>query len=128
MEFGDRLKQLRLERKLTQKELGELLNLSDRVVGYYETNERFPRDPNTIKDIASYFNVTTDYLLGLSDVRNPYANNYIKLKTNNKVVDKDPLDGFDIAAHKIEPDKEFSQEQKEYIAKLVNDILKDKDN
>ena len=39
MKFGDRLKELRLLNNLTQKELGDKLNISDRVIGYYESNE-----------------------------------------------------------------------------------------
>ena len=66
MQFGDRLKELRLSRKLTQKELGDIFNISDRVIGYYESNNRFPKDQDTLVNIAEYFNVSIDYLLGKS--------------------------------------------------------------
>ncbi|MDA3731624.1 helix-turn-helix transcriptional regulator [Niameybacter massiliensis] len=64
MLFGDILKKLRLEKGITQKQLGEVIGISDRVIGYYESNNRFPKDEKVIKDLAAYFNVTTDFLLG----------------------------------------------------------------
>ena len=68
--FGDRLKLLRKNSGYTQKELGEKLNVSGRVIGYYESNERFP-DKDTLTDIADFFNVSVDYLLGRTDEKNP---------------------------------------------------------
>ncbi|MEG1135138.1 MAG: helix-turn-helix transcriptional regulator [Cellulosilyticaceae bacterium] len=64
MQFGDRLKALRKERKMTQRDLADCLNISDRVVGYYESNERFPKGAHTLTSIANVFNVSLDYLLG----------------------------------------------------------------
>ena len=49
MAFGDRLKSLRLEKGLSQRELGDLIGISDRVVGYYEANDRFPKDELILK-------------------------------------------------------------------------------
>jgi transcriptional regulator with XRE-family HTH domain len=70
--FGDRLKILRKKRKLTQKELGDIINVSDRVIGYYESNDRFPKDEHTLNIIADYFNVSVDYLLGRTHLPNLY--------------------------------------------------------
>lgn len=66
MRFGDILKQLREEKGITQKELGKYINVSDRVIGYYESNNRFPKDETILINIAKYFNVSLDYLVGLS--------------------------------------------------------------
>lgn len=63
MLFGDKLKQLRIEKGKTQKELSDILGVSDRVIGYYESNDRFPKDETILKKIADYFNVSVDYLL-----------------------------------------------------------------
>lgn len=67
MHFGDRLKELRKEKQLSQEQLSKILNISRRVLGYYETNERFPKDENTLKKIADFFDVTIDYLLGRTE-------------------------------------------------------------
>lgn len=68
MQFGDKLKELRLQKGLTQKQLGDLINISDRVIGYYESNDRFPKDPSTLKQIANIFNVSVDYLIGSNQI------------------------------------------------------------
>lgn len=64
MLFGDRLKELREKAGLTQSELGKLIGSSDRVVGYYEANDRFPRKAKTLQKISEVFKVSVDYLLG----------------------------------------------------------------
>lgn len=78
MLFGDRIKQLRNSAGLTQAELGKLIGVSDRVLGYYEANERFPRKQEVIAKFAEVFNVSVDYLLGtdgsfLQDSREEYG-------------------------------------------------------
>jgi Predicted transcriptional regulators len=76
MVFGTRLRQLREEKKITQKELAKYLNISDRVVGYYETNNRFPKDENMLKKLADFFDVSIDYLIGCTDIQNPYKSTF----------------------------------------------------
>lgn len=65
----NRIKELRTENKITQADLAKVLKISDRAVGYYENGEREP-DQDTLLQIANYFDVSVDYLLGVSDVRN----------------------------------------------------------
>lgn len=76
MSFGKNLKELRKAKSMTQKELGELLNLSERIIGFYESDERFPRGGETLKEIADIFNVSIDSLLG----RNEYHLNVYGLE------------------------------------------------
>lgn len=64
MLFGDRVRKLREQAGMTQAELGKIIGVSDRVLGYYEANERFPRKPEVISKLAETFNVSTDYLIG----------------------------------------------------------------
>lgn len=64
-----RLKKLRLEKNITQAELGKYFNLSDAAINRYEKGINQP-DLSTIVKFAEFFNVTSDYLLGLSDIRN----------------------------------------------------------
>lgn len=68
----DRLRRLRTERMLTQAALGEELGLSESTVCMYERGEREPSF-NTLCRLADFFGVTTDYLLGRSDIRWPYT-------------------------------------------------------
>ena len=66
--FGARVKALRKERKMRQGDMAELLDCTDR---HYQRMEY--GDINipslTLIKLADYFNVSTDYLLGRSDVR-----------------------------------------------------------
>lgn len=65
MTFGERLRELRKSRHMTQKELGKALFISERVISYYEQNERFPSDTMTIIRIAEFFDVSVDYLFDM---------------------------------------------------------------
>ncbi len=68
MELGDRLKQLREEKKLTRDDLAGKLNVSYSAVSKYETNVRFP-DKETLIRLADFFDVSIDYLLCRSNIR-----------------------------------------------------------
>lgn len=70
--FGDRLKLLRTEKEITQKELAEMLNVSPSTVGMYERNQRDP-DTATLSFLADYFEVSVDYLLDRTSYRQPYT-------------------------------------------------------
>lgn len=62
MSFATRLKKLRNVRHVTQQELADYLNVTRPTIAGYETKGKEP-DYNTISMIASYFNVSIDYLL-----------------------------------------------------------------
>ena len=62
--FGERLQNLRKARGLTQVQLAEAAESTQRAVSYYETEAGFPPAPAVI-GLAKALNVTTDELLGL---------------------------------------------------------------
>lgn len=64
--YGQRLKELRLERGLSQTELATELNISQRAVSHYE-NEEHDLSTDLIISICKFFGVSADYLLGLKD-------------------------------------------------------------
>lgn len=66
----NRLKLLREEKGLFQSDIAKILGVSVAAVGFYE-NEKRDMSPETIIKLAEYFGVSTDYLLGKSDIRNP---------------------------------------------------------
>lgn len=72
MEFKDRLRSLRKEKKYTQVKLGEMLNYGYTAIANYESGRNQPSIPDLIK-IAKIFNVSMDYLLGINDIRRPYT-------------------------------------------------------
>ncbi len=69
----NRIKFLREEKGLYQKDLAKLLNLSVPAINYYE-NEKRAMDTKTALILADYFEVSVDYLLGKTDVRKPIEN------------------------------------------------------
>lgn len=69
--FCERLKTLRNKNNLLQKQLAELLEVSERQYRSYEAGKVDPPTSKTIK-LADYFGVSVDYLLGRTD--NPEIN------------------------------------------------------
>ena len=69
--LSDRLQQLKIEKKLLQKDIAKDNNLSLRAYQYYERGERNPTSDILIK-LADYFHVSIDYLVGRTD--NPKVN------------------------------------------------------
>lgn len=64
----NRIAELRKEKGLSQGELAKKTNLTRQAISLYEIGKREPKI-RTIRQLASFFNVTTGYLLGLSDDR-----------------------------------------------------------
>jgi len=64
------LRELRKARGLSMKELGNYIGLSESTISLYETGKRQP-DYATLNRLADYFGVTTDYLLGRDDKKEP---------------------------------------------------------
>ncbi len=88
MSFGKRLKELREEKKMTQEELGLLLKLSKSNISKYEAESLQP-SIEVLSFLADYFNVTLDYLLGKSLLRN--SNEKIAFHLNTDGLDPDDL-------------------------------------
>lgn len=82
----NRIKQVRLERHKTQKEVGKAVGKSDRAIAHYEKGIREPNLETWIK-LAKFFNVAVPYLQGISDV--PYINvkDYMDEKGKNNLIE-----------------------------------------
>lgn len=65
----NRIKQLRMEKHLLQSDLAKHIGKSERIVGFYENGERDPSTETLLK-LADLFDVSIDYLLGKTDVKN----------------------------------------------------------
>lgn len=66
--ISNRLKELRQEKDLLQKDIANYLNISTSAYGFYEQGKRTP-DTEIIKKLSEFFNVSLDYLLGKTDIR-----------------------------------------------------------
>lgn len=82
--FNGRLKNLRNSKKISQKEFAQVLGVSQQTVASWESGRTEPSNA-TLKDIADYFNVSADYLIGRETPTSPI------LSLEQTAV----LDGFD---------------------------------
>jgi len=67
-DFSERMKELRKERGLKQREMAEICGIKMRSYQGYEYGRHYPEVPGLIQ-IAQFFDVSVDYLLGLTDKR-----------------------------------------------------------
>jgi transcriptional regulator with XRE-family HTH domain len=67
--FAKRLKEVRQSKNLSQEELGKILGLTNGAISGYERNYREP-DQETLQKISDILEVSLDYLLGKSNVKN----------------------------------------------------------
>lgn len=103
--FGKRLRMLRREKDIVMTELAEAVGLTQATVSKYENGKRIP-NIEIIQRLARYLNVSTDYLIGKSDVRNTYDDDQELPEAIKKLVAEE---GFDISG----------MSNKEIAAKLV---------
>lgn len=68
--FGNRLQHLRKAKKISQEVLAEKIGVSKRSIGFWERNEKSPKDIDTLIKLAEFFGVSVDYLLCRIDERN----------------------------------------------------------
>lgn len=66
--MGEKLRSLRIENKLTQKQVADRIGLAISAVSSYESGTRYPSYDALIK-LSKMFHVSTDYLLGLTSKR-----------------------------------------------------------
>lgn len=71
--FARRIKKLRQEKDLLQKDIANYLGISTSAYGFYEQEKRQP-DPDTLQKLAKFFHCSIDYLLGLTDNKLPHKN------------------------------------------------------
>lgn len=70
MNFGEIIKKLRIEKDWTQEYVAKKLNISVGALSRYETGMYEPKSLDLVKDFAELFSVSTDFLLGKTDIRN----------------------------------------------------------
>ncbi|MBW9331575.1 XRE family transcriptional regulator [Lactococcus raffinolactis] len=109
----ERLKTLRLEAKLTQKEISNQLKISQST---YSDWEKGKMKPKNIQQIADFFNVSTDYLLGNTNIKNQkqFDEDLEKSLDTFKSFDGKPM--YDEDREKI----------REFLRQRMEDRLKDK--
>lgn len=69
MTIHEKLRKLREERDIKQKEVAKYIGVSERVYGYYE-KDRFPKDEAVLKKLSDFYNVSVEWLVGASETPN----------------------------------------------------------
>lgn len=64
--YGLRIRELRKERKLTQKQLADILEVDFRTVSFWE-NETYEPNIKQLTKLCDFFEVSADYIIGLKD-------------------------------------------------------------
>lgn len=107
MQMNFRLRELREESGLTQKQVGNIIGVKDSAVSKYERMEQQPDYESLIK-LADYFNVSLDYLLGRTDERNKNAS-------------------YTLAAHRENGyDKPLTEDEKKMVESIIETYRKAK--
>lgn len=95
---GNFLLKLRKEKKLTQKQLGDLIHYSDKNISKWERGISFPNNPNILDELASIFNISIEELMygerkeennqkQISDnFNNVFKKNYNKYRKNINIL------------------------------------------
>ena len=77
--IGERLRKIRKEKGIKQEELGDIIGVQKSTVSLYEIGKNDPSDKVKI-EIAKYFNISLDYLIGVIDEPVPYFSHDVFLK------------------------------------------------
>ena len=113
----NRLKYLRNEKGESLEKIAKYLNVTVQTISNYE-NEKRDMTPDTIIKLAEYFNVSTDYLLCKSDIRNPEE---IEIDTDKIKI------GLSKAEYGL-PTKEQQEKIEEFAKFVLKDNLKKKED
>ena len=130
MTFGDRITQLRKENGYkTRKEFAEKLNIPETTLRNYETDAREPGH-TFLKQISDFFNVSSDYLLGLTEEREKYSSHQLKSSEYRHIEKYRALDlyGQETVSYILDRETErvtSLQNQAERITKLESYIPSD---
>lgn len=105
-----RLRALRQEQNISMKQLGEIFGMAESTISLYE-NEKRKVDTDMLIKFANYFNVSTDYLLGITDERNSSSDN-----------DDIGFDDFTYAMHNEA--KELTEDDKQMLLGMAKMLKK----
>lgn len=110
--LGMRIRELRNNKKLSQKEFGKLFALAESTIGMYERDERKP-DYDTLLKLSDYFGVSTDFLL----TGKPTGQLAMDLENPQNIIESREQVRFPIRLKKVMEDKGISVEK---IAKEID--------
>ncbi len=120
MSFHERLKELRTESGMSQKEFAASLNVSPSKYNKWENGVNAP-DFETISGLAAHFNVSVDYLFGRTPYRNQEEIN--NLNDTDFFDEHDALYAINVSKEIVNLSRDILQTYDDYDAGLENDLL-----
>ena len=102
---------------MTQKDLAEYLNLTPKMISFYELGQRVPPSDIILK-LAERFNVSTDYLLGNDTPNSYYTDPEVSDMANKMKENPDMRILFDAS-------KDLSKEDLKFVVEMVNRMKKE---
>lgn len=128
MDIGERIRELRKDKKMTQRELAALTGVAENTIRQYELHLRKPK-VEQLKNIARVFNCSLDYLTGADDKPEVAANHLEKVFEELGYTIRSDNEGSLSLSHNGEsitmPDMDF-QEMKNKILSYIRFTLTDK--
>lgn len=146
-EFSQRLKELRIENKMMQKELAAKLGIKQATFSAYESGKNKP-SLSIVVQLAEIFNVSTDYLLGVPDIRyctkdeitfrniiafyiqTTNQENIIELNEDNMIISIrcNELLKQSVEVYKLYQNKTLKEEVYKYILKSIYEQMREENN
>ncbi|ABN53662.1 MAG TPA: XRE family transcriptional regulator [Hungateiclostridium thermocellum] len=122
MPFNEILRQLRTEKNLSQKDVADAIGVDRTTYTKYETGKSQP-DFVTIQKLAEFYSVSVDYLLGRTDIRNPYIPEEYTQK--HKVTKRDLMqyEDFIKQAGIFFMNDEVAEEDKEKLFRDISELF-----
>lgn len=117
MTIGERISMLCEEKDIKQKELAELIGVTEATMSRYINDKRIPKGESAAK-MATILGVTTEYLLGVSDSKN----------SSNNTLPKYSKEVETIAAHLEEKNKEITPRKMKLLKRYIDDLFDDFDD
>lgn len=102
MSFGSRLKELRIENNISQKQVANDIGISTTTISQYESDSRFPNE-DMLKRLCLYYKISSDYLLGLTDTKHSPLS---KEEAKEKMIMSKQMDFIYDLIEMIQPEEE----------------------
>lgn len=126
MSFGQRLKDLRIEKNVTQQQVGDFLGVGRATIAGYETKDKHP-DFDKLNLLAQFFNVTTDYLIGVPNSFKTLDDKDITIATHRTDSYKKDLDTKEYFTtsdgQKVNLYEDLSTEAREQLESYLNYLM-----
>ena len=113
----EQLKLLRKQFGITMKQLGKEIGLSESTISLYESGKRQP-DPSTIRNLASFFGVSADYILGIPESN--VSANAIRVPVLGTIPAGIPLEAIEDVIDQEAIPADMARGGKEYIGLKVS--------